>query len=253
MSRRRLRPPAAPVAGLLAAAALLCAAVVGAPARAQADPPAAVASASASSAPSEAEQLLFMHPHLAATHGPRKLAYAYVAEAASAPRAEDRAAIELRPRADATCCTVHVDYLSGPMAVNLPDLDDAAANPILLYFLESEVRLMQRTTKGQSSHFRRQMRQSLVDSATVADTQVRWGGKDVAARVVRVSPFLDDPFRMRFEQQAATRYEFVLSDAVPGGIYRLSATLPGDKAGGKPLAERSLTLVDPQPAATATR
>ena len=216
--------------------------------------PAARAQAAAAPAAepiSAAEQWLFVHAHLAATPGPRTLAYAWVAQGAADPPATDRATLALQPRADGTCCALHGEYLSGPMAVHLPDLDAASANPILLYFLEGEVRLLERTAHGQSAHFRRQIRLSLASSATVADTTVRWNGKAVTAHVVHVAPFLDDPYRARFEHEATTVYEFVLSDDVPGGVVAMSATLPGAGAGDPPLATRRLTLEDPTPATPA--
>jgi len=198
--------------------------------------------------PSEAERLLFMRPQLASLHEPRTIAYDYAARSGDAPPATDHAALVLAPAADGRCCGAHVDYLSGPLTITLPDLGDPQGNPILLYFLESEVRQLERDTHGQAAHFRRRIRQSLADEAKTADTTVRWNGQDVPAHVVRVTPFANDPYRQRFEREAATAYAFVLSDAVPGGIVRLGAAIPAAKAGDPPLATRSLTLADMQPA-----
>ena len=198
--------------------------------------------APASSAPSEAERLVFLHEHLGASRQPRVLRYAYVAEAAGKPQVTDRAVLTLDKDAAGQCCHAHGDYLSGAMAVNLPDIPDARANPVLLYFLEGEVRLLQRTTAGQAAHFRRRIRQALADTATVSDTTVQWGGRSVPAKTVRVAPYLDDPYRGRFEEQAATEYSFVLADAVPGGVYAASATVPSRDSGAMPLARRSLTI-----------
>ena len=200
---------------------------------------------------SEAERLLFTHPHLAAVRTPRLLSYAYSAQAAASASPLDHATLDLRPRADASCCSVHGEYLSGEMAVHLPDFDDATANPVVLYFLEAEVRRLQRTTTGQSAHFRRQIRMSLATDARVTDTTVRWNGKDVPGHAVRVSPFVDDPYRARFEREATTEYVFLLSDDVPGGVAALTATLPGATATDPPLERRALVLEDPQPAAPA--
>jgi hypothetical protein len=197
---------------------------------------------------SQAEQLLFMHPHLATLHDARTLTYAYTEQPAGAASAPERATLAVRPRADGGCCAVHGDYLEGAMAVHLPDLDDAAANPIVLYFLEAEVRRLQRTTSGQAAHFRRQIRMALARDAHVLDATVRWNGKDVPAHAVRVTPFVDDPYRQRFEREAMTEYEFLLSDGVPGGVAALSATLPDTGAATKPLERRRLVLEDPQPA-----
>jgi hypothetical protein len=155
----------------------------------------------------------------------------------------DGAVLTLSTGAQGRCCDVHGDYLSGPMAVHLPDIPLARSNPVLLYFLEGEVRRLQRTTKGQASHFRLRFRRALADSATVTDTSMDWAGRRVSARTVRVAPFLDDPYRDRFPAEAATEYAFVLADAVPGGVYQASALLPGP--GAVPLARRTLTLAEP--------
>ena len=233
----------------IAAAVAACALALAAPPSPPAD---AAPGASQPGEPiSEAERLLFMHPHLATVRTPRTLSYAWSAQVAASSSVPDRATLALRPRADGSCCSVHGDYLSGEMAVQLPDFDDATANPIILYFLEAEVRRLQRTTSGQSAHFRRQIRMALATDARVADATVRWNGKDVPGHAVRVAPFLDDPYRARFEREATTEYVFLLSDAVPGGVAALSATLPGPGAADGPLERRRLVLEDPQPAAPA--
>ena len=245
--------PGASRAIALLTTALACAGPAG-DAHAVATPEAAIPASGASDAaadqPSPAEQLLFLHPHLAAIREPRSISYDYVAEGA-APRVADHATLVLAARKDGGCCGTHVDFLSGPNAIVLPDLDDPQGNPVVMYFLENEVRFLERATHGQSPHFRRRIRQALAAQATVQDASVRWGGKEVPARVVHVAPFLDDPYRARFEREAKTEYDFVLSDAVPGGVVRMTATLAA--AGDAPKATRTLALADPQPAAPARK
>jgi hypothetical protein len=201
--------------------------------------------ASASAPISQAEQLLFTHPHLASVRQPQTLSYAWSAQSAASGAASGRATLALQARADGSCCSAHVDYPATEVAIHLPDFDDATANPVILYFLEAEVRRLQRTTTGQSAHFRRQMRMALATNAQVSDATVRWHGRDVPAHAVRVAPFLDDPYRARFEREAATEYEFLLSDDVPGGVASLTATLPDPAAASVPLERRRLVLEDP--------
>jgi hypothetical protein len=240
---RTQQPPAA---GPRLAAALLAAAlpVVAAQDRNPGAAPAA-SSPPAAAAPSEAERLVFLQDHLANTRRPRALRYVYVEDGEGRARVTDRAVLTLAAGAAGRCCDVHGEYLSGPLAVSLPDVSDAKANPVLLYFLEGEVRRLQRTTQGQTAHFRRRIRLALAEGASITDGTIRWGTQAVPARTVRVRPFLDDPFRARFEDQAATEYAFVLSDAVPGGVYQLRATLPAAAAGASPRASRTLTIEEP--------
>ena len=232
----------------IAVAVAACGLALAAPPRVERAPADAAAGASQpGESISAAERLLFTHPHLATVRTPRTLSYAWSAQVAASAGPPDRATLALRPRADGTCCSVHGQYLSGEMAVQLPDFDDATANPIILYFLEAEVRRLQRTTTGQSAHFRRQIRMSLATDAHVTEAAVRWNGKDVPGHAVRVAPFLDDPYRARFEREAATEYVFLLSDEVPGGVAALFATLPGAGPTDAPLERRRLVLEDPQP------
>jgi hypothetical protein len=200
----------------------------------------------AAAAPSEAERLVFQHEHLANIGGRRSLRYLYAQEAQGKPGVNDSAVLTLSTGVDGRCCDVHGDYLSGPLAVQLPDVRSARSNPVLLYFLEAEVRGLQRTTAGQAAHFRRRIRQALADSASVDSTTVAWGGKAVPAKIVQLAPFLDDPYKGRFVEHAGTRYAFVFSDAVPGGVYQMRALVPGPAPGAAPLARRSLTLAEPQ-------
>jgi hypothetical protein len=188
-----------------------------------------------------AEKLLFMDHHLAGLKPPTTLRYRYSEQAGSAGGVSDEVALKLARGADGQCCDVTGSYLSGARAQRVPPVPEARSNPVLLYFLEHQVRALQQATGGQGAHFRRRIRLVLSENATVENITVPWAGKDVPAQRITVSPFLDDPQRARFEKQAQAQYRFVLSGAVPGGIVELSARSgPGDDA-----TRQSLQLLPP--------
>ena len=58
---------------------------------------------------------------------------------------------------------------------------------------------------------------------------------------MQISPFVNDPNRARFERESKMVYTFVLSDAVPGGVYQIKSLLPGETP-GTPVFEETLTL-----------
>ena len=188
-----------------------------------------------------AEKLLFMDEHLAGLKPPATLRYRYSEQAGSAAELNDEAVLKLARSADGKCCDVTGSYLSGARAQRLPPVPGARSNPVLLYFLEQQVRGLQQATGGQAAHFRRRIRLVLSENATVENISVPWAGMDVPAQRITVSPFLDDPQRHRFDKQAQAQYRFVLSSAVPGGIVELSARSgPGDDA-----TRQSLNLLPP--------
>jgi hypothetical protein len=192
--------------------------------------------------PSAAERLLFMQPHLAGIKAPTTLRYEFVrSDSAEGGSFKDGVAVQLTKAATQPCCKVSGSFLSGERALRVPEVDNASANPVLMYFLEYEVRQLQRATKGGAAHFRRQIRLALVDRAELAPTRITWAGREVEATTVQVSPFLDDPYRARFEREANKRYSFVMSDAVPGGVYQIRSLLPA--AGAAAVVEETLTLM----------
>jgi hypothetical protein len=192
--------------------------------------------------PSVAERLLFMQPHLGGIKVPATLHYEFVrSDSAEGGGFKDSVTVQLAKAGTRACCKVNGSFLSGARALRLPEVDDAVSNPVLMYFLEYEVRELQRATRGGVAHFRRQMRLALVDRAEIAPTRIQWAGREVEATSVQVSPFLDDPYRARFEREAQKRYTFVMSDAVPGGVYQIRSLLPS--AAATAVVEETLTLM----------
>ena len=228
-----MNPPLFPALRRGAAAlALLATFAVQDPARAEGDSP----------PPSAAERLLFMDAHLARMKAPTTLRYQFVrTDAKGTGSFKDTVDIAFARGGTTPCCKVSGTFLSGERAMRPPEVDDARSNPVLMYYLEYEVRQLQRATKGGVAHFRKQIRMSLVDQAEVSPTRIQWEGREVDATTVRVSPFLNDPYRARFEREAQKVYTFVMSEAVPGGIYQISARLP-DAATGTTTLEDTLTL-----------
>jgi hypothetical protein len=203
--------------------------------------PSPAAAAAETSAPiSAAEQMLFVDPHLRSLKPPQTLVYRLQESSAQPGTQGGSARVDFNTRADGECCRAQVRLDPADGSPPPPEVDDAQSNPVLLFFLEREVRGLQQRTKGQSAHFRRRIRLALAESATVATTTVRWRGAEVPATMVSVTPFADDPYRARFEAEALTTYTFVLAAAVPGTVVQMRASSTPDKPASA--QQRTLTL-----------
>lgn len=185
---------------------------------------------------SAAETLLFLGEPLRQLQPPLTLRYRFHRSGGREPAFDDTVQLVLRRGADGVCCAAHTDFLSDTRRLSLPDLPAARANPVILHFLERDVREMQRLTGGSQAHFRRRIRMAVFEGATVQPQTVHFGGRPVAAHEVRIAPYVDDPHRARFDQLANKAYRFVLSDAVPGGVLRIRSE------GGSPSIVEELTL-----------
>lgn len=181
---------------------------------------------------SAAEQAIFMSHHLANVSPPATLHYRYVKGGSMEPGFEDRVTLELTARADRTCCAASAEFLSGERRLTLPAVEAAVGNPVLLYFLERDIREMSRLTKGQQNYFRKRIRMAIYQAAEMRELTLPYRGRNVAARQFAVTPYVDDPLRERFAKLVGKRYTFTLSDAVPGGVYAVTSQV--DAGGGVP-------------------
>lgn len=196
---------------------------------------------------SAAERALFMTNHLAALKPPATLAYRYRKSGSLEPGFDDSVSVALRALPDGRCCNTSATFLSGTRQLNLPEVDSAQGNPVILYFLERDIREMQRLTKGQQNYFRKRIRMAVYQGATVREVTLPWRGREVAGREITVAPYLDDPLRARFETLAKKQYVFTLSDAVPGGVYALRTQVAGATADAAALVVEEMR-VDGAPA-----
>ena len=196
---------------------------------------------------SPAERLLFVKYQLANVKAPATLRYRFSKRGTLEPGYVDKVALSLKTGADGRCCATHTDFLSGEHALQLPDLPAAEANPVILHFLEREVREMQRLTRGSQTHFRKRIRMAVFNGASVQPLALRYRGRAVQGQEIRITPFVDDPNRPRYEQLALKEYRFLLSDAVPGGLYGIRTRVAAADAATPALLLEELYLDGAEP------
>lgn len=177
---------------------------------------------------SEAERQLFVHPHLAGLVPPTELHYRYQRSGTMEAEVADRAVVSIGNVAGVKAATVQ--YLSDERKLELPSIDSVDGNPVILHFLEREVRELKRLTGGAVGFYRNRIRKALAGDATVRAIEVPYGGNTVKAVEIRIDPYVNDPARSRFEKFSDRYYVMVLSPEVPGEVYQLKAELLG-KAG----------------------
>jgi hypothetical protein len=199
---------------------------------------AAVASAADPSQFTEAERQLFVRPHLAAVSPPTRLHYRYERTGTLQPQVTDQATLTLTTQDGRR--NAAVDFLSDDRRLELPKIDYVEQNPIILHFLEREVRQLKQLTGGAVSFYRNRIRKALAGDAAVKQTRFSFEGRMVDGVEIRIDPYVDDPARSRFEKFAGRYYVMVLSGEVPGEVYQLKAQLPavsGSSADGMVHAE----------------
>ncbi len=191
---------------------------------------------------SAAEQALFVTNHLNALKPSTTLHYRFSKSGSMEPGFDDTAAIALSAQPDGKCCAAATEFLSGARRLALPAIEAAQGNPLILYFLERDIREMQRLTKGQPNYFRKRIRMAVADAASITEVTLPFQGRSVAAKQITITPYADDPLRARFEQLVSKRYVFTLSDAVPGGVLSIRTQVDAAAAGTPPLLAEEMAL-----------
>ncbi len=195
------------------------------------------------SAISEAEQKVFVDDHLHSIAAPAVVRYQFRKTGTLEKNFDDAVMLTVKPKGrDAR--TVEVAYLTGEHKVTLPAVEDAKANPVILYFLEQDVREMHRRLGGSENYFRRRIRLALAENAKVRPLSVAVNGKQVVANEVVIRPFADDPMTAKLGPFANKSYAFTVSDHVPGGVVQLRSRVEADAAasGGSAGKEGALLL-----------
>jgi hypothetical protein len=191
---------------------------------------------------SAAEQALFVTNHLNALKPPTTLHYRFRKTGSLEAGFDDKVAIALTAQPDGKCCAAAAEFLSGANKLALPAIEAAQGNPVILYFLERDIREMQRLTKGQPNYFRKRIRMAVADAATITELTLPHEGRNVAARQITITPYTDDPLRARFENLVGKRYVFTLSDAVPGGVISIRTQVDAAAAGSPLLLAEEMAL-----------
>ena len=212
---------------------------------------AATGSAAAAQDFSAAERALFMTNQLAALKPPATLSYSYRRSGSLEPAFDDKVAVQLRAQPNGACCTANAEFLSGPRRLSLPEVEAGEGNPVILYFLERDIREMSRLTKGQTNYFRKRIRMAVYRGAAIEELNVAFQGKPVSARRITITPYADDPLRVRFEKLADKTYTFTLSDAVPGGVLSIRTQVDAADANAPPLLTEEMSLIGANPGGAA--
>jgi hypothetical protein len=135
---------------------------------------------------------------------------------------------------------VFVDMLDGPNQRHLGPMSAREQNPLVLLLLQRDVAEMANLTGGAAGYFQQQIRRAFNGPAEVGGIEIELVGRKVQASRVVMRPFTADPRIDRFPQFKDKAYEFVVSDAVPGGLYRFASRTP-DVKDGHLILEESVT------------
>ena len=189
---------------------------------------------------SQAQIELFRTPHLGNVRQPGALVYDFTRYGPAG--FTDRVTMHVREVRDDGTRDVSFDFLTGERRESHPPVQGFSGNPLLMIFLEHDVRTLKESIGVSTTYWRNRIRDALLDRATVEDVTATVGGQAVPARKVSVRPFEKEDRLRRVPPVRDKLYTFILADAVPGGIVEIRTDMLADAGLGVPAAGESLVF-----------
>ena len=197
----------------------------------------------------EAEELLWLHDHLHNINRPTRLYYAFTQSGSYEEGFSDSVYLDIIKINNDGTKNAALDFFTAARKqhVNPENVTNIKGNPVMGIFMQGDVYEMNRLTEGHWRYFQKRIKIALRESAKVDKVEFDFNGKHCKGEKIVFLPYLNDPHKADFEKFAGKRYEFILSDDVPGSLYQIHTIIPdgSDKDGKKPpLIEETLTLTE---------
>ncbi|MFT0860814.1 hypothetical protein [Ancylobacter sp. G4_0304] len=198
-----------------------------------------------------ATQLFFDTPYLSRVAPGTRIDYAFhhkTAEAKLGESFDETLALNVTAEpSDPARRVAEVDIKRGDRHAEAGPFPTLNGNPVSLILLERDVKEMAQLSKGSPFYLRNRVRDHIA-AGKVEPARFDFDGRAVEGWKLSMTPFADDPNKDKLLELAGRHYEFLFSDAVPGGLYSISVVTPKAEGGGN-LIETSLTLTGTGPAA----
>lgn len=214
---------------------------------------AALVAASAASAQyedqySKEQMLLFGTQHLDNVTSPGVLHYDFRQSGRIGGELEDQVRLTISRIDESGGKDLSTEFLSGDNNRRFSDIPGFRSNPLIMYFLQWDVEKMGAGGRVSHHYYRRLLRGALRVGARSKEVTVSHAGRQLKADLVFFEPLTGKKGDAKYKHNFSKRYEFVLTEAIPGYIYSISTLVPGEKADDDPLEHIQITFNRLEPA-----
>lgn len=195
----------------------------------------------------KAQKLVFFKDHLKGVPKGSRLDYGFKSTTKDADSFSDEIKITVTKVVDERKRDLEFNFLTGAHHIDFTPAKSYTGNPVIIHFLERDISQMARDTGGFNGYFRNRIRDAFKQPTEMRAVKIQYHGKELDGTEVVVTPFATDPNITNFQLYAHKRYEFIFSDQVPGGIYRIHTLVPSDD-GKSALIDEEMTFQQITPA-----
>ncbi len=190
-----------------------------------------------------AQKLVFYKDHMQGVSAGSRLDYGFKSTTLDADSFSDKVEVKVTKVVAEHKRDLEFNFLNGENHIDFSPAMAYKGNPVLIHFLERDIQQMARNTGGFNGFYRNRIRDSFKQPVEVREVKIPYHDKQVDGTEIVITPFVADPYVDNFKLYENKRYEFVFSDQVPGGIYRIRTQVPGDD-GKQVLIDEEMTFLD---------
>ena len=174
---------------------------------------------------SKEQKLLFSTPHLTNIKTKAALYYDFHQHGSKTRNFDDEIILTITGISENGGKDLEISFLSGENNRAYSNIRDFRSNPLLMFFLQWDVEKMDSGSKITHHYFRHLLRQAFLDDIESEEIKIDFEGHSVAANKIFFQPLSKQQGDAHYENYPQKYYEFVLSDAIPGGIYSISTLM----------------------------
>ena len=192
----------------------------------------------------EAEVKIWLDDHLQNINSPGRLYYDFVKRGSFEEGFSDSVYLDIIRVNEDGSKDADLAFFTAERAqsASRDNLVGITGNPVLGVYMQGDVYEMNRLTNGSWRYFQRRIKSAFAKGAKIEPVTFEYDGEQVTGEKISIAPYLKDPRRRQFAEFAPKVYEFILSEQVPGKLYRIKTVIPHSSPDKEPLIEEILTL-----------
>ena len=198
---------------------------------------------------SEAETRVWMTDQLRSVSRTMRLVYSFEKSGTLEPGFTDEVNFVIDKINPDGTKAASLEFFSGERRFPVPSVESTSVNPVIKVYMQGDVYEMNRLTDPDGGarerwrYFQRRIKFALAETAVVEPTRFEFDGGSWAGHEIRFQPYVNDPKRELFERLANKTYSIIVSDELPGYVYRIETRVPGPEPEAEPLLREVLQLV----------
>ena len=195
---------------------------------------------------SHAENKLWRDKHLLNIEQPARLHYEFEKTGSYEDGFTDDVYLTIvEVNEDGTRNTV-LDFFSNEQKqkVSPSNVEKITGNPVIGIYLQGDVYEMSRLTEGGWKYFHRQIKLAISDSNISEPVTVELDGNQYEGEKIVLLPYENIDKKIRLKEFSDKRYEFILSDEIPGKLYQIKTVINDAENPDAPLMVETLTLTN---------